>query len=213
MIILNNPNDRASREFVASLGADHDYEIIDYYGVDRAKYTGPAPSAFPTVVVEIVGRSISVAKPADWSAVEAAIANLLGNAKQWAIEQVNQRANDLNSALTSPHAAQAAVYLDKERQAVTLQAVIDAGDDPDPADYPAIEEGRSVSGLTLAEETAAVLAKAAAWRISAARIDAVRRTANLAINQAQTVEAVTDVLDNLAWPNVGSATDEQQAGS
>ena len=60
-------------------------------------------------------------------------------------------------------------------------------------------------GLTLAEEAAAVLAKSTAWRAAVARIDAVRRTANLAINQAQTVEAVTDVLDNLAWPNAGSA--------
>lgn len=50
MIILHNSQDAASRVFVEVYGAEH--TVIDWY-VDHSGYTGPSPSAFPSVVVDV----------------------------------------------------------------------------------------------------------------------------------------------------------------
>ena len=129
MIILHNPNSKVSREFIAALGDDHGHEIIDFYGPDRAKYSGPAPAAFPAIVVEMLGRTSLIEQPDDWAAVEAAVTGLLLEAKAWAKSQVNKQAYLCLGDVASPYGPQTAVYQAKEQEAREIQATIDAGRD------------------------------------------------------------------------------------
>lgn len=71
MIILHNPHDKLSRDFVAAHGAGH--TVIDWYAPHD--YAGPAPSAFPSVVdMDAEGGPIIVRLPVDMADAEAQIA-------------------------------------------------------------------------------------------------------------------------------------------
>ena len=132
---------------------------------------------------------------ADPATVEAA---LTPEAITAAVARVNAEAANILGAVASPHAPQVAIYESKEQEAKAYQA--DA--DPDPADYPLLELGRTVEGRTLAEEAAAVLVEAGLWKQAGAAVDAIRRAANKAIGQATTRAEVQAVLDGLAWPDL-----------
>lgn len=70
MLILHNPHDKTSRDFVAAHGAGH--TVVDWYGPHG--YTGPSPSAFPSVVdMDAEGGPIIIRLPVDMADAEAQI--------------------------------------------------------------------------------------------------------------------------------------------
>lgn len=76
MIILHNPQDKDSRDFVAANGEGH--TVIDWYSEQRATYTGPMPSAFPSVVdMNATGGPVIIRMPADIADAETQIAAIV----------------------------------------------------------------------------------------------------------------------------------------
>ena len=76
MIILHNSQDQASRDFVATNGEGH--TVIDWYSDQRATYTGPTPSAFPSVVdMDAAGGPVIIRMPVDIADAEAQIAAIV----------------------------------------------------------------------------------------------------------------------------------------
>ncbi|MDE2105520.1 MAG: hypothetical protein KGL39_50300 [Patescibacteria group bacterium] len=69
IIVLHNAADSASVSFLQSCPTDGSVQVIDWYHDDAARYsyTGPPPSAFPTVVVPLpLGRLGTLRQPTDW---------------------------------------------------------------------------------------------------------------------------------------------------
>jgi hypothetical protein len=76
MIILHNSQDQVSRAFVAAHG--NGQTVIDWYSDERETYTGPTPSAFPSIVdLDAAGGSVIVRLPADIADAEAQIAAIV----------------------------------------------------------------------------------------------------------------------------------------
>lgn len=78
-IILHSPYDGQSRNFISKLPnkKGDEYEIIDWYGDEYARfqYTGPPASAFPSVMWELEdGRAYIARLPANWQEVDFIVA-------------------------------------------------------------------------------------------------------------------------------------------
>ena len=76
MIILHHSQDKDSRDFVAANGTGH--TVIDWYSTERETYTGPTPSAFPSVVdMDAEGGPVIIRMTADIADAEAQIAAIV----------------------------------------------------------------------------------------------------------------------------------------
>lgn len=117
-IILHNPADKASRDFIGSIPNGADVQIIDWYNDDAARYAyiGPPPSAFPTVILNMPdGTQGTMRAPKTWADASAAIAAPTGKAETVVTPGTYiggvtlQEANNLAAAPTMSKTAKSAI--------------------------------------------------------------------------------------------------------
>ncbi|GAB6035836.1 hypothetical protein JCM15519_03950 [Fundidesulfovibrio butyratiphilus] len=103
-------------------------------------------------------------------------------------------------ALLAPYMSltpgRAMTYLAKQDQARQYLAE----EPPDPAKYPLIVGEVGLTGDTAQAVAETILAQARAWYGVGAAVETVRLTAKKAVREAQTPQAVDDVLAGLVWP-------------
>lgn len=123
----------------------------------------------------------------------------LESARANAEAMIDQAAESARLRYITAGAGQALEY-----QATEYEAQIFSRTDSD-SDYPMLcaeRDALQAAGITLnlADIAGQVLATAQEWRQKAAAIKRVRREAKLRLAQAQSQEAITDILNSLAWP-------------
>lgn len=118
----------------------------------------------------------------------------LEKAKAAAAARVDRQAEAARAAWLTPGAGQAMEYLSTEAEARRFVASGGAGD------YPFLAAELQAKGTgTLAEIAAEVIALADAWTAAGAEIKRLRRSAKMAIEAAETHEAVAAAAA-VAWP-------------
>lgn len=123
----------------------------------------------------------------------------LESARANAEAMIDQAAESARLRYITAGAGQALEY-----QATEYEAQIFSSTDSD-SDYPMLcaeRDALQAAGITLnlTDIAGQVLATAQEWRQKAAAIKRVRREAKLRLAQAQSQEAITDILNSLAWP-------------
>jgi hypothetical protein len=166
MIILHNSQDQASRDFVAAHGDSQ--AVIDWYSPERETYTGPTPSAFPSVVdMDAAGGPVIVRMPSDIADAETQIAAIVAarppvtppvrvaTARQFkaalAIAGVISEAEVTSPNL--PAVAEPVVAQFPQEQRIVARSTW-ANMTTVPEDDPLLEAMRLAAGMTEAEKTA-----------------------------------------------------------
>lgn len=140
----------------------------------------------------------TIGNPADLGLQRVQEPEPLAEAQARAKRTIDAQAESVRLRYVTPGAAQAAVYVAKEQEALTISALTDPSS-ADPSAYPLIAASVGVEGATMADVAAAVVVRAHAWRTIAAGIERLRLTAKAAVDAATTIEAV-DAAAVVAWP-------------
>lgn len=155
------------------------------------------------IIVDGVRREMTSEEEAAYDAQAAAIqANREAEYIAEAPGRIDNGAEGLRGLWLTPGSGQAMSYLKKEEAARSVLAVIQGGGTPDPEDYPNLApllgvevdpEGNTVNDLqTLAT---IILAEAAAAAQFEGQIDAVRRSAKIALASAATYAETVSIVE------------------
>jgi hypothetical protein len=119
--------------------------------------------------------------------------------KKQAIGRINDQAEHCRSKYITSGDGQMMTYLEKINQAracLSAQSQVKA-------DYPMLAAEIGITAPTLSGVAEAVAAAYDQWIAIGSEIEAIRRSANIAIQTADTRDAVQTTLDNVVWPNGG----------
>ena len=124
----------------------------------------------------------------------AATAAVLPNAKAAAVERVNSDCGAYRATIGTDIPFQSTVYADKRDEVARFQA----DPAPDPAKYPYIFLEAKDTGMTVADKVKEIATLSAQWTMVSAVVEAKRRGAIVAIQNAQSVEEVAKLIP--VWP-------------
>lgn len=133
-----------------------------------------------------VVRPVITARPADELAV------ILASKKEMALSLIDQQAEAIRQQYITAGEGQSLAYSRKLEEATAYQS-------DQTGDYPYLTAELGLTGDTLAEVAAAIIAKDAAWTTISAAIERKRLTYKAAIRAAGDVAAVADIIAGVEW--------------
>ncbi len=117
-------------------------------------------------------------------------------AKAQAVVRINEAAEQCRGKYMTPGDGQMMTYLEKINQARACLAA----QSPQASDYPMLAAEIGITASTLVGVAEIVAAAYNQWLVIGSTIEATRRAANVAIEAAETREAVQAILDGFAFP-------------
>lgn len=173
-------------------GATVNEWMIDPYGVKRLP-SMHAGSEWPIIACSF--DDVLVKDEGAWRLET--VADRLSAAKSEAQTQIDRAAETERLKYITPGNGQMLTYQQKAEEAEAFVA----DPDPDPVDYPLLSVEVGITGATIADVAAVVVASFTQWQQIGSAIEAIRLGAKKAVSEAPDEAAVQAVLDGIAWPD------------
>ena len=132
-----------------------------------------------------------------------AAARTTAEKREVAIAMIDGAAGAARGRYITVTPGQEGVYRTKADEATAAQSVVDAGGTPDPAEFPHLAAEVGITGDSVAEVAAVILAIRNAWMAASASIESKRLGGKAAVESAEDETAIRAAV-KIAWPRPAS---------